>query len=147
MRPQRSPACQRGFTLIEVLVAVVIVGVLASIALPAYTAYVQRSRVPAGLDALSAFATRMEQRYQDTGNYANGANCGVAVPTGVPNFTITCALGSGATANQQFIATATGTGPLANYVYTINQNGVRNTQHPKGNVNGCWSTRGGTCDS
>lgn len=148
MRPHRSPAHHRGFTLIEVLVAVVIVGILVSVALPSYTAYLQRSKVPAGLDALSAYATRMEQRYQDTGNYANGANCGVAVPTTVANFTITCALGSGANANQQFTATATGTGSMTGYTYTINHTGARaTTAHPKGANNTCWTTRGSTCDS
>ena len=60
---------QRGFTLIEVMVTVAIVAILGSIALPSYQSYVQRSRVPAGLDALSACFTRMEQRYQDSGNY------------------------------------------------------------------------------
>lgn len=147
MRPHRLPVRHRGFTLIEVMITVAIVAILAAVALPSYNAYIQRSKVPAGLDALSAFATRMEQRYQDVGNYADGANCAVAVPANVANFTITCALGTVAPVNQAFTATATGTGPLSGYVYTINQNGVRNTTHPKGNVNGCWSTRGGTCDS
>ena len=76
---------QRGFTLVEVMVTVGIVAILGSIAMPSYQAYLQRSRVPAGLDALSAYFTRMEQRYQDVGNYGTTA-CAVAVPT-VNNFT------------------------------------------------------------
>ena len=69
----------RGFTLIELMVTVAVVAILASIALPSYSAYLQRSRVPAALDGLSSYATRMEQRYQDVGNYATGTACAVAV--------------------------------------------------------------------
>jgi type IV pilus assembly protein PilE len=140
----RNPTSAAGFTLIEVLVTVAIVSILASVALPSYTAYVQRSRVPPALDGLSAYFTRMEQRYQDTGNYANGAACGVAVPT-VANFTVTCAL---TLADQGFTATATGAGPMTGYTYTINHQGVRaTTAHPKGvPATSCWSTKGGVCD-
>ncbi len=135
----------RGFTLIEVMVTVAIIGILASVALPSYSAYVQRSRVPVALEGLSSYFTRMEQRYQDTGNYANGANCGVAVPTAA-NFTVTCALGG---TNQTYTATATGSGPMAGYTYTINQLGTRSTTaHPKGvPAAACWSMKGNTCDS
>ncbi|MBL8323575.1 MAG: prepilin-type N-terminal cleavage/methylation domain-containing protein [Rubrivivax sp.] len=138
-------ASARGFTLIELLVAIAIVAILAAVALPAYSNYTQRSRVPAALDGLSAYAVRMEQRFQDTGSYANGAACGVAVPT-VSNFTVTCALSGGGTG---FTATATGAGAMTGYTYTINHQGARNTTaHPKGTpATACWTTRGGTCDT
>lgn len=137
-------ARSRGFTLIELMVTIAIVGILASVALPAYTNYVQRSRVPPALDALSTVATRLEQRYQDTGNYANAGNCGVTLPT-VQNFAITCVISG---AGQGFDATATGNGPMAGYTYTINQVGLRATAaHPKGANAACWTTRGSTCDT
>lgn len=128
------------------MITVAIVAILASVALPAYTAYIQRSRVPVALDGLSAYLTRMEQRYQDVGSYANAANaCAVAVPT-ADNFTVTCAISN---AGQGFTATATGSGPMAGYAFTINHLGVRvTTAHPKGApAANCWSTRGGSCDT
>jgi type IV pilus assembly protein PilA len=45
-----------GFTLIELMVVVVIIGVLASIAIPAYSDYVKRSRMSAVLSAMDAIA-------------------------------------------------------------------------------------------
>ncbi len=139
-----KPMMQRGFTLIEVMITVALLGVIAAIAMPSYTSFIQRGRVPAALDGLNAYYTRMEQRYQDTGNYANGANCAVAVPT-VASFTVTCALSS---AGQAFTATATGSGNMAGYTYTINHQGVRvTTAHPRGTPTGnCWSTKGRVCD-
>ena len=141
--PALSP--RRGFTLIELMVAVAVAAILAAVALPSYTAYVQRARVPPALDALGAYYTRMEQRYQDVGNYANGADCAVALPA-AGDFAVTCALTD---AGQGFTATATGNGKLDGYVYSINHQGVRATvSHPKGTPAGnCWSTRGKTCDT
>jgi type IV pilus assembly protein PilE len=140
-----APRRARGFTLIEVMITVAIVAILSAIALPAYTAYVQRSRVPAALDALSSLATRLEQRYQDTGSYANDDACGATLPS-AENFTISCELSGG---GQGYTATATGSGPVDGYGYTINHQGVRaTTAHPQGAPStNCWSMKGGVCDT
>jgi type IV pilus assembly protein PilE len=145
-----GPGCarsfhQRGFTLIEILIAIAIVSILASLAMPSYTAYIQRSRVPAGLDALQSYFTRMEQRFQDSGSYANGTACAVALPS-ANHYSLTCTLSGGGTG---YTATATGSGTLSGYTYTINHTGTRNTTaHPKGVPAGnCWSIRGASCDA
>jgi type IV pilus assembly protein PilE len=135
----------RGFTLIEVMVTLAILAIVTAVALPSYTAYVQRSRVPAALDGLASYYTRMEQRFQDVGSYDNAGACAVAVPT-ANAFTFTCATSNG---GRNFVATATGSGQMAGYAYTIDHNGARvTTAHPKGTPSGnCWSTKGKVCDA
>jgi len=145
--PSQGPRRQHGFTLIELMITVVIVAILASVALPSYAAYVQRSRVPPALSALSTFQMRMELYFQDTRRYDDGSgHCGVATPTvDGGKFTMSCSL----TVSGGFKATATGTGSMLNYEYTIDNLGNRVTvNHPSGAPSGnCWSIRGGTCDS
>ena len=135
----------RGFTLIELMVSVAVVAILAAVALPSYSSYVQRSRVPVALDTLSAYYTRMEQRFQDVGNYDSGTACASSLPA-VANFAVSCALTN---SGQGFTATATGSGQLAGYTYTITHAGARNTTaHPKGTpATACWSTKGSVCDT
>lgn len=114
----------RGFTLIEVIVVVVILGILASIAIPAYSRYITRGALVEATTALADYRVRMEQFYQDNRTYANGADCGVAAPAGLANFAVTCALAAG---GQAYTATATGAGTAAGFTFTINQANARAT--------------------
>ena len=137
----------RGFTLVEVLVTLGMVAIITAVAVPAYSGYVTRSKVPTGLDSLAATATRMEQFYQDTGSYGT-ATCGngYVMPTPASYNQLTCTLLSG---GQGFELKATGTGSLSGYVYSINHKSERKTlSHPNGLPSGnCWSVKGTTCDA
>jgi type IV pilus assembly protein PilE len=87
------PPRQAGFTLIELMIAVAVLGILAAIAYPQYTEFVQRSRITDATSALGDFRTRMEQFFQDNRTYANAGACGVPDPAvaGSSSFQLTCA--------------------------------------------------------
>jgi type IV pilus assembly protein PilE len=136
----------RGFTLIELMITVAILAIIASLAMPSYSAYIQRSRLPSALDALTVTAAKMEMVYQDNnGNYGAGPTCNVAMGTAT-NFTLSCSVTGGGTG---FVARATGSGNVAGYTYKIDHTGARATEaHPKGSNPNCWTTKGGTsCDN
>ena len=60
---------QSGFSLIELMIVVVIVGILTAIAYPNYSAYVERGKRSEGRAALTAAANRMERFYSNCNKY------------------------------------------------------------------------------
>lgn len=62
---------QGGFTLIELMIVVAIIGFLAAIAYPSYNAYVTKSMRSVGQSALTQVASRQEQFFIDNKTYAN----------------------------------------------------------------------------
>ena len=147
----RPPRAGRGFTILEVLVAVAIVGVLATLAVPNYSDYVSRSRVLDAVAKLLDYRARMEQFFLDRRAYVDEfGNCGVPPPVAVPvndAFVVACA----ATATS-YIYTATGVAAkgMNGFVYTIDETGARSTASvPRGWARSvdCWTfRRDGSCE-
>lgn len=74
---------QHGFTLIELMITMVIIGILASIAYPAYTGYVQDARRADGKAGLMETAQQLEQCYTRQSSYVDCAS--VTFPTLSPD--------------------------------------------------------------
>lgn len=73
---------QKGFTLIEVMIAVTIVGILLAIAIPNYSEHVKRSARTEAMTALLDIANKLEQYYVDNHQYiATLADIGVLSTT------------------------------------------------------------------
>ena len=151
---------ESGFTLIEIMIVVVIIGIIAAIAIPSYQDYVRRAQITEATNGLSDIRVRMEQFFQDNRTYPTGVpRCVVApapvsaiqlqVPLGV-NFGFTCS--AAAPLATTYAINAVGTGRMTGFTYSINELNVRSTAVGSGAPAGwtgsltCWVTgKGGSC--
>ncbi len=145
----------RGFTLLEVMIVCVIVGVLAAIALPNYGDYVKRGKIIDATSRLSDARVHLEQWFQDHRTYAGGCadppGGAFRVTTGPDDyFAISCPTAPTDTAYtvQADGISAKGMGGFG--PYTINQSNAKtSTISAPGWASGpfaCWATRrDGSC--
>jgi len=158
MTPASISRRVRGFTLIELMIAVAIVGILAAVAYPSYTDYMRRGALPEAFAHLADYRVKMEQYYQDNRDFGTTAGGACANKTGAPawanfqpkgtkSFTFSCALKSGSTQNYTLTATGiTGT-RAAGHVYTLDASNEQGTTQFKGATvsKTCWLVKGSEC--
>ena len=109
---------RRGFSLIELMVVLVIAGVLAAVAYPAFTSYVQKSRRADAVALLSAIIQAQERYRTNQVEYArNLSSLGITATTFTNHYSIDInAVGNPATYTSGYVATASAasTSPQAN---------------------------------
>ena len=122
---------QSGFTLVELMIVVVIVGIIASVAIPGYQDHVRQSR-RADAKALLMEIHMAEERYRATNStYAQTLNALGYGAANLANYNLNFNYNAGPP--ETYTLTATATGDQANdngcTTFTINQDGP---------ANGCW---------
>lgn len=135
---------QKGFSLVELMIVVAIVGILAVVVVPSYRDYLTRGRIPDATSNLSTKRVQLEQFYQDNRTYTGAPAC-VADSAISQYFNFSCSVLTASTYTLQ----AAGKGAMAGFTYTIDQNNAKASTITAsgwtGNT-GCWVTKkGGVC--
>lgn len=128
----------QGFSLIELMIVVVIIGILASIIYPSYSEYVRRSNRVEGRALLEDAAARQERYFSQNLKYADTLEkLGMSAGSTTGKYTLSLVTGTESdggyllTASQQFNDTKCGN-------LTLNAVGVRGATASGANVSECW---------
>lgn len=122
------PARARGFTLIELMIATAIVGILAAIAYPSYSSYLVKSNRAAAQAHLMDLAQAEQQYFADSRSYAaTVAALNATTPSNVSSkYTVSIAVDAGPPASFTISATPkAGTAQVADGALTIDNAGVK----------------------
>ena len=137
----------QGFTLIELMITVAIIGILAGIAIPAYQDYVRQGKVAEATSNLADLRIKMEQSFQDNRNYTNyvDAACNL-ISNGNPAVTARYFSYACASAASTYTITATGVAAegMSGYSYTIDQDNNKTSAIPGAIGTTCWLMKKGS---
>ena len=127
----------KGFTLIEIMVVIALIGIIAAIAIPAYGDYVTRGKLVDGSAQLSNGRVQLEQYFQDNRTYIGGP-----LPAATKYFSFAWDTVIPPTATT-YKMDATGKDNLSGFKYTIDQDNVKTSTTPWGNGTTCWIMKKG----
>lgn len=124
----KGPFFSRGFTLMEVMVTVAIIGILSAIAIPAYTSYIQRANRSDVRTQLLEAASFLQRSFSQNNQFPGAlpTTYQQSPATGTVKYTIALTNPGG---NTTFLLTATRAGTMATDEcgdYTLRNDGTRN---------------------
>jgi type IV pilus assembly protein PilA len=136
MKNEMKKPNQQGFTLIELMIVVAIIGILAAIALPAYQDYTKRAHVSEGMSLASGAKTAVTEYYSSNGTWPSGnTEAGLATGTSITGNAVTKVTVSGSKITVTF-NTKVESGKTLVLQGTANSGGAIE-----------WSCSGGTLDA
>lgn len=130
---------QQGFTLIELMIVVAIIGILAAIAIPQYSDYVSRSRAAGAIAELSSTKTAVGLCLAESGDIAN---CDAGA-WGVPNIPTTDNITTVTSVTNGVITVTTGATLTDGTALTL----ITTPSFVAGDANMTWANSGTTCNT
>ena len=128
---------QKGFTLIELMIVIAIIGILAAVALPAYQDYTKRAKFSEVVAAAAPYKLAIDIALQTSKTgcttlaIMSAAKCGIPAAAGASGVVASVGVSSG-------VITATGTGDVNGATYVLT---------PQGTTPPIQWVQSGTCDS